>query len=245
DTSAAWTRHQSPAPCGRNPFIKDPATGHPAYYWSFGHFCCDGSSGAIWGYDGWDALLHGHASGAVTRSSIEVVEQIAPWRFLECEWWADSAGDGQFKGGIGTRAKYVNLNPSIGFRPGDIEMQTGTCNGEKFPPFGLLGGTDGKAVRFWVERNGELIPLYTMDLVLLEPGDAIISLVGGGGGVGEPINREVNKVRLDALNEYISIENARDTYGVIINPETFQADYEATNKLRGEKEKEKESKADF
>ncbi|MFC1593162.1 hydantoinase B/oxoprolinase family protein, partial [Candidatus Omnitrophota bacterium] len=232
DVPAAWTRHQSPGIGGRHPFMADPATGKRVYYWTFGHFCGDGSSGAIWGYDGWDALLQGTASGAITRASMEVSEQITPWRFIECEWWADSAGDGLFRGGIGSKAKYVNLHPAEGFKSGDIEVQTGTCNGEKFPSFGLLGGTDGKLVRFWIERKGELIPLHTMDLVLLEPGDAIISLVGGGGGVGDPIDREVEKVRMDALDEYISLENARETYGVIIIPETFEVDYEATARLR-------------
>ncbi|MFC1593158.1 hydantoinase B/oxoprolinase family protein, partial [Candidatus Omnitrophota bacterium] len=162
-----------------------------------------------------------------------------PWRFIECEWWTDSAGDGLFKGGIGSKAKYVNLHPAEGFKPGDIEVQTGTCNGEKFPPFGLLGGTDGKPVRFWIDRKGELIQLHTMDLVLLEPRDAIISLVGGGGGVGNPLDREIEKVKVDALNEYISIENARETYGVIINPETNEVDSEATAKIRAEKREEK------
>ncbi|MFC1593241.1 hydantoinase B/oxoprolinase family protein, partial [Candidatus Omnitrophota bacterium] len=58
DVPAAWTRHQSPGIGGKNPFVVDPVTGKSAYYWTFGHFCGDGSSGAIWGYDGWDALLH-------------------------------------------------------------------------------------------------------------------------------------------------------------------------------------------
>ena len=61
----------------------------------------------------------------------------------------------------------------------------------------------------------------------------------GGGGVGDPLNREVEKVRWDALNEYISVQTAREVYGVIIDPKTFEVDNEATKALRAKLKKEK------
>ena len=72
----------------------------------------------------------------------------------------------------------------------------------------------------------------TMDLTYLEPGDSLITYSGGGGGVGDPLDREVEKVRMDALNEYISIKTAADVYGVVVDPVTFAVDEAATKALR-------------
>jgi N-methylhydantoinase B len=59
-------------------------------------------------------------------------------------------------------------------------------------------------------------------------------MVGGGGGVGDPLNRPPEKVRMDALNEYISIKRAKEIYGVVIDSETFELDHKATRELREE-----------
>ena len=64
----------------------------------------------------------------------------------------------------------------------------------------------------------------------------------GGGGVGDPLDREIEKVQEDALNEYISINTAKNVYGVIIDPETFDVDYDATQKLRRRKMRAKKAK---
>jgi len=65
-----------------------------------------------------------------------------------------------------------------------------------------------------------------------QPGDVIITESGGSGAVGSPVDREVDKVRWDVLNEYISAETARKIYKVVIDPKTFEVNYEATSKLR-------------
>ena len=57
---------------------------------------------------------------------------------------------------------------------------------------------------------------------------------GGGGGVGNPLDREIESIRWDVLNHYISIERARGVYGVVIDPLTFAVDHQATAKLRTE-----------
>jgi N-methylhydantoinase B len=87
----------------------------------------------------------------------------------------------------------------------------------------------------WIRRKNELMPLKCQDIVSLEPEDVIITECGGGGGVGDPLDRDVEKVRMDALDRYISVEKARDVYGVVINPDNFEVDYEATGQLREKK----------
>ena len=59
------------------------------------------------------------------------------------------------------------------------------------------------------------------------------------GGVCDPLDREIERVRLDALNEYISIQAARDLYGVVIDPKKFEVDDKATKALRAKLKGEK------
>jgi N-methylhydantoinase B len=109
---------------------------------------------------------------------------------------------------------------------------SGNADGERFESVGLLGGKGGTKTKLEIERKGKRIPYRTIDLTYLEPGDILISNSGGGGGVGDPLDREVEKVRWDALNEYISIQAAKDVYGVVLDPKTFEVDSEATADLR-------------
>jgi N-methylhydantoinase B len=109
---------------------------------------------------------------------------------------------------------------------------TGNADGERFGSEGLLGGKGGTKTSLKIIRKGKHLPYRTFDLQYLEPGDILVSNSGGGGGVGDPLDREVEKVRLDALNEYISIQTAKEVYGVVINPQTFEVDDRATTALR-------------
>ena len=119
--------------------------------------------------------------------------------------------------------------------------QSEKCNadGEKFESVGFMGGKGGTRTKLGILRKGERLEYRTFDLKYLEPGDILVSDSGGGGGVGDPLDREVEKVRWDALNEYISIQAANDVYGVVIAPKTFEVDNEATKALRAKLKKEK------
>jgi N-methylhydantoinase B len=111
---------------------------------------------------------------------------------------------------------------------------SGNADGEKFGSVGLLGGTGGTMTRLEIEKDGVRRPFRTFDLTYLEPGETLITYSGGGGGVGDPLDREIEKVRWDALNEYISVKTAHEIYGVVINPETFAIDEAATAALRAD-----------
>ncbi|MCP3688761.1 MAG: hydantoinase B/oxoprolinase family protein, partial [Gammaproteobacteria bacterium] len=54
----------------------------------------------------------------------------------------------------------------------------------------------------------------------------------GGGGYGDPFTRDLELVKRDVLYEYVSIEGARRDYGVVIDPENLEIDYDATAELR-------------
>jgi N-methylhydantoinase B len=54
----------------------------------------------------------------------------------------------------------------------------------------------------------------------------------GGGGCGNPLEREPESVETDVVKGYVSLEKAREDYGVVIDPKTLTLDEEATQKLR-------------
>jgi N-methylhydantoinase B len=116
---------------------------------------------------------------------------------------------------------------------------TGNADGEKFESVGLLGGKGGTRTKLGILRKGERLEYRTFDLKYLEPGDTLVQDSGGGGGYGDPMEREAEKVRWDVLNGYISVEKAKNVYGVVVDPETFQVDHDKTKELREKPKSEK------
>jgi len=69
----------------------------------------------------------------------------------------------------------------------------------------------------------------------LQTGDVLVKISGGGAGVGNPLERDPEKVLQDVVIEFISLEVAREVYGVVINPTTMEIDWEKTEALRAQK----------
>ena len=65
------------------------------------------------------------------------------------------------------------------------------------------------------------------------PGEAFRIETGGGGGWGDPLERPAEQVLNDVLDDYISVGEARASYGVVIDPERLVVDSAATAALRG------------
>ena len=63
-------------------------------------------------------------------------------------------------------------------------------------------------------------------------GEAIRHCTAGGGGWGNPLERLPEKVLRDVVDEKVSIEKARELYGVVIRPEELLVDEKATVRLR-------------
>ena len=125
------------------------------------------------------------------------------------------------------------------WQPHDCVVMTGNSDGEKFGALGFMGGTEGKKHTLGVVRKGEKVPFRLNDVQYVEPEDLFWSKSGGGGGVGDPLDREAEKVLWDVLNDYISLEHAKDVYGVVIDLDAREIDHESTQalreKLRGER----------
>lgn len=190
----------------------------------------DGGSGAVWGYDGWQAIGRIAAFGALRKGNIEITETRYTWFVRRYELTTDSAGAGKWRGGVGLRAEFQS---QCGGQPHAIIP--GCSDGDLLPGYAVLGGqtpplNEQMLIR---KRSGKTEKVYSKrGVFFLEDGDIFVSCASGGGGVGSPADRDPELVKMDVLREYVSLEKAKEIYKVILNPETLEIDYEATQKLR-------------
>jgi N-methylhydantoinase B/oxoprolinase/acetone carboxylase alpha subunit len=164
------------------------------------------------------------ANGANTP--VEIFESDTPLIIEKRELIPDSAGPGKMKGGLGRSVVFrVPDDEYAPIPPVNLGIQSGRY---QYPPEGLFGGRDGSRARFLI--NGE--PGNPYGLTQVGPGDVVIMDAAGGGGFGDPLEREPELVENDVADGYVSIERAREDYGVVIDPETLKVDANASEKLR-------------
>ncbi len=164
------------------------------------------------------------ANGANTP--VEILESDTPLIVEKRELLIDSGGPGKMKGGLGRRVVFrVPDDDYAPLGPVNLGIQSGRY---RYPAEGLFGGRPGSKAQFLV--NGR--PGDPYGLTQAGAGDVIIMDAAGGGGYGEPLERDPEMVEWDVTEGYVSLEKAREDYGVVINPETMNVDRAATEKLR-------------
>jgi len=181
----------------------DPKTGEPFYNLS----AADGGWGASKGHDG-PAHYKTMSHGDTLDIPIEVQEALYP---LRVESWGirpDSAGAGQWRGGIGLEKV---MTPLVPCRVHVLNERIG-C-----PPWGILGGKDGAAPRIAVEQPGKEPVEWRKANVALAPGDRVRVQTSGGGGYGDPLARDPALVAADVRLGYVTRVKAAELYGVIID----------------------------
>jgi N-methylhydantoinase B len=183
----------------------DPRTGDK--FVDIGFMGLKGGSGAMQGTDGYDHIGMIDASGGVLDQDYEMFEQQTPHRLVKHEFLKDSAGPGQWRGGLGVETRFVigsDDTTVVTFGDGDVE-----------PAFGLGGGGPGSLNKIeLVYPDGEPRRLTSKDLVRGVPkGTLYIQHAGGGGGYGDPSKRPVKKVREEVRNGAISLGAGQDLYG--------------------------------
>ena len=114
--------------------------------------------------------------------------------------------------------------------------------GMKYPMAGVQGGRDGSPNKLTCRFDSA--PHYTANIANAEPhdaGEAFEYLYGGGGGWGDPLDRDPEAVRDDVLDEYISLDSAGRDYGVVftgsLDDYDLEVDGAATRKLRADRGK--------
>ena len=181
------------------------------------------------GHDGWLTYGGAGAQGMMWQSSIEVVEQQQPV-LVEClELGVDSGGPGQWEGGPGAHCIYRVRD--------DVVRFTTNAAAHDFPPFGAAGGLKGGASHAWrIGRNRERVELGNSVDISLSPGECLESQGCGGGGYGDPLLRAPDAVAHRAREGWISLDRARDVYGVVLDTsgEFFHVDDAGTRALRAQ-----------
>jgi N-methylhydantoinase B len=186
-----------------------------------------GGSGAMQDCDGYDHIGMIDASGGVLDQDYEMFEQQTPHHLVRHEYITDSAGPGEFRGGLGVETRY---------RVGGEQTQVVTFgDGDVEPAFGVNGGQDSTLNKIDLHYpDGTVYRTTTKDLVPDVPrGTLYVQEAGGGGGYGPPTKRPAEKVRREVEDGIISLEQAREIYKVAIDPATFEIQADETARLRG------------
>jgi N-methylhydantoinase B len=139
------------------------------------------------------------------------VEQLYPVR-IECTALReDSGGPGRWRGGLGLTREVRVL----------VEGSRLSVLAEKavLPPFGVCGGAAGATNRFWVRRDGRTVQPSPLPGKVggfpIEPGDVVMMESSGGGGFGDPLERDPARVAADLAEGYVTAPAAERDYGVI------------------------------
>ncbi|MBA3451247.1 MAG: hydantoinase B/oxoprolinase family protein [Chloroflexia bacterium] len=158
--------------------------------------------------DGWVTYGNAVTNGLMFRDSVEIDEQKYPIRVSEIRVRPDSEGAGRRRGAPGFRVAYG---------PKHDEMRAFyVTDGHHFPPRGVRGGGDGApSLPFKLTTDGQEEPLPPIASTDLQAGELLLHLLSGGGGYGDPLARETERVRGDVLSGFITFERARDVYGVV------------------------------
>jgi N-methylhydantoinase B len=181
-----------------------------------------GAWGARPSDDGIEAITN--ASQNLSNTPVETLEAQHPVRIEAYELVPDSCGAGKWRGGLGIRRSYRVL--------ADEAFLQLRADRVTHAPYGLGGGLPGARSGNRVgDRNGEraLPGKYTG---WLRRDDVITHVQAGGGGFGDPLDRDPALVCRDVWNGKISAAYAREHHRVVVDPVTAQLDVQATARLR-------------
>ncbi len=153
----------------------------------------------------------------------EVNEVYCPIMIRQRGFVPDSEGAGKYRGGFAIITDYEMLTDET-----TLQLRT---DRRKIPNYGLHGGQPGSLGKMTLNPDGENRDLPKIVLPL-KKGDILRARVGGAGGWGNPLERDVKKVLDDVQIELVSVERARKVYGVVINKTNMEVDMNETQKLR-------------
>ena len=192
-------------------------------------FLMGGGGPATPTHDGLTYCLTPPGLGLLYRDSVEIDEQRTPFLVRSMRLDTDSAGAGRQRGGPATVVTYAARRSPVTV----IDI----CNGTINVPRGVRGGHDSQPASNTVLRaDGSVEVLPTFFVVELGTGDAMQALDNGGGGYGDPRDRDPARVLHDVREGLVSVAAARDAYGVAVTGEieddTLALDAGATAALR-------------
>lgn len=182
-----------------------------------------GGQGAKIDQDGMDGV---HVNMTNTRNTpVEVIEISYPLLVERYGLVPGSGGAGSCRGGLGIVREVTVLGDGATF---SISTERNMLS-----PWGLAGGGEGRRSRCYLKTGGTVEPLLGKTTRAIPPFCTVALETAGGGGFGDPLERDPALVREDVLDGLVSPEEARDKYGVIFETgEDLAVDYAATRSLR-------------
>ena len=176
------------------------------YEWSAG------GNGAFAEDDGPSAIATIDWGDLVTVQSSEVIETRMPILVESSRLATDSGGAGTTRGGL-------SMQRALRVLAADARYSL-LADGAVVPAFGVLGGLSGVPVGAWVDRDGAIQDFDTPGKIAGHPvdaGDIIMVRSAGGGGYGDPLERDPQRVATDLREGYISAAQAHQLYGLVLD----------------------------
>jgi len=183
-----------------------------------------------------ESCLVSAGDGETYIHPVEVLEREYPIR-VECMKLnlEDGVGHGKYRGGFGMRKDYRIIPEKGSF--------TTSINRIKYPPWGVEGGEYGTCNHMVIIRDGEEIWDGGRKLNFSLQKDDVVSIrSGGGGGWGDPLERDPEFVLKDYKRGLVTSDTAKEKYGVVIDEENEKIKTDPTRELR-DKKKEKRGPA--
>jgi N-methylhydantoinase B len=168
-----------------------------------------GGSGGRSGKDGVSGTNVNQSNARI--APIEIIESEFSTRLRRFELIPDSGGPGKFRGGLGFIREYELLDHDARFSLRSTKHAVA--------PKGIDGGSDGKTGHCTLNPGTDqsrVIPSRYSDHTL-HPGDVVSLETPGGGGLGNPLERDPARVLNDVRNGYVTRQRAREVYRVVID----------------------------
>ncbi|AMX91619.1 hydantoinase B/oxoprolinase family protein [Mesorhizobium sp. M7A.F.Ca.US.014.04.1.1] len=163
------------------------------------------------GKDGADVTTACFGTGLMSQPN-EGNERVNPTRTLEFQIKQDSAGPGKWRGGVGVQKTSLLLEA-------ENAVMSYICDRERAVVWGVEGGLPSMPHGLTMKRAGEETEIWLGSVFSdysVHTGDQFARPTAGGGGFGDPLQREPRKVMEDVIDDYVSLERARTDYGVVI-----------------------------
>jgi len=217
--------------------VRDSETGIPIVFTELP----SGGWGGTPDHDGLDTTMD--PLGMCQSMSAEIGEMALPIHWKRFEFRTDSPGPGKNRGGMGM---FLQITP-LGYT--ELSQETSRTRigppgvnggGRSLVQYALRKDPDGTVHTLaGYDENGEWHKSIIAN-AQIPPESSFLFGATGGGGFGDPLERDVEKVLEDVLDEYVSIEGAKRDYGVVIDERSMEIDHQATKKLRQDLSKSEE-----
>lgn len=174
-----------------------------------------GGNGGFAGADGPSAFVNVDFGNLPSIHNVESLENEMPLLVESCGLRTDSGGEGWHRGGVGMVRKIRILD--------DEASYSVLSDRAVIPPWGVHGGGSAAPYDVSIVRNADTIVFATPGKVTGYPvyrDDVVVMQSSGGGGFGDPLERDAEQVRQDVAYGYISMDRARSRYGVVLKEGT-------------------------